>query len=121
MSQPSVARYGRGYDLDREFLDWFVAAYVGPGNSAAVPLASPVLHPVPTGLPATVILAAECDPLFDEARLYADKLSSAGIAVRLVEAPGMLHAFNELTHLIPAGAPYMAAAVAAARPFLAHP
>jgi acetyl esterase len=103
LSQPSIARYAKGYDLDREFLDWFVAAYIDRSGKAGDPLASPLLHPVPTGMPAMVILAAECDPLFDEARLYAEKLRVAGVPTTFVEAPGMVHAFNELTHLIPAG------------------
>ncbi|MGH6961345.1 MAG: alpha/beta hydrolase, partial [Dongiaceae bacterium] len=71
LSQPSIARYAKGYDLDREFLDWFVAAYIDSSGKVGDPLASPLLHPIPTGMPAMVVLAAECDPLFDEARLYA--------------------------------------------------
>jgi acetyl esterase len=51
-----------------------------------------------------IILAAECDPLFDEARLYSERLRGAGVPTTFVEAPGMVHAFNEITHLIPAGA-----------------
>jgi acetyl esterase len=103
LSQPSIARYAKGHDLDREFLDWFVAAYIGSSGKAGDPLASPLLHPIPAGMPAMVILGAECDPLFDEARLYAEKLRAADVPTTLVEAPGMVHAFNELTHLIPAG------------------
>lgn len=107
MSQPSVSRFAKGYDLDREFLDWFVAAYVGSSSDARDRLASPLLHPVPQGHPPAVILAAECDPLVDEARLYADRLRDAGVPVTVVEAPGMIHAFNEITHLIPAGEPLL--------------
>ena len=70
------------------------------------PLASPILHPVPSRLPKTFILAAECDPLRDEARVYARKLKEAKIPVSYVLAPGMIHAFNVLTHLIPAGLPH---------------
>jgi len=102
LSQPSIARYAKGYDLDREFLDWFVAAYLA-GGRADDPSASPLLHPVSAGMPAMVILAAECDPLVDEARLYAGKLRAARVPTTLIEAPGMIHAFNEITHLISAG------------------
>ena len=103
LSQPSIARYAKGHDLDREFLDWFVAAYIGASGKAGDPLASPLLHPIPAGMPAMVVLGAECDPLFDEGRLYAEKLRAARVPTTFVEAPGMVHAFNELTHLIPAG------------------
>ena len=107
LSQPSIRRYAKGYDLDREFLEWFVAAYIGDSGKATDPLASPLLQPVPAGMPALVILAAECDPLIDEARLYADKLRAARVSTTLIEAPGMIHAFNEITHLIPAGEPLL--------------
>ena len=107
MSQPSVTRFARGYDLDREFLDWFVGAYIGAAGDARHPSVSPLLHPVPQGHPPTVILAAQCDPLFDEAKLYGERLRQAGVAATVVEAPGMIHAFNEITHLIPAGAPLL--------------
>ena len=43
----------------------------------------------------------------DEARVYARKLKEAKIAVGYVLAPGMVHAFNVLTHLIPAGKPFL--------------
>lgn len=120
MSQPSVTRYGKGYDLDREFLDWFVEAYVGPAGDARHALVSPLLHPVPKGHPPAVILAAECDPLVDEARLYAERLREAGVAVTVIEAPGMVHAFNEITHLIPAGLPLLDTLHAAAARALSH-
>lgn len=115
LSQPSILRFAKGFDLDREFLEWFVGAYVGADGDAGDPLASPLLHPIPAGHPPTVILAAECDPLVDEARLYADRLRGAGIGVDLLEAPGMLHAFNEITHLIPAGDPLLPELHAAVR------
>jgi acetyl esterase len=107
LSQPSIARYAKGYDLDHEFLDWFVGAYIGNSGKAADALASPLLHPIPAGMPAMVVLGAECDPLFDEARLYAEKVRGARAPVTFVEAPGMIHAFNEITHLIPAGEPLL--------------
>jgi acetyl esterase len=52
-------------------------------------------------------MAAECDPLSDEAKFYADRLRDAAVPVTVIEAPGMIHAFNEITHLIPAGAPLL--------------
>jgi acetyl esterase/lipase len=107
LSQPSIARYAKGYDLDREFLEWFVAAYIGSSGKASDPLASPLLHAIPADMPAIIILAAECDPLFDEARLYAEKLRAARVPVTFIEAPGMIHAFNEITHLIPAAEPLL--------------
>lgn len=120
MSQPSIGRFAKDYDLDREFLDWFVAAATGPACRSNDPLVSPLLHPVPAGHPPAVVLAAECDPLIDEASLYAERLRKAGAAVQLVDAPGMIHAFNEITHLIPAGKTNLEALHAAVHASLAH-
>jgi acetyl esterase len=118
MERPSVARYARGYDLDREFLDWFAEAYVGGTGKARDELASPGLHPIPAGHPATIILAAECDPLFDEARDYANRLQAAGVETTCIEADGMIHAFNELNHLIPAAETHLARVERATRRYL---
>lgn len=120
MSQASIDRFAKGYDLDREFLDWFVAAATDPACRSDDPLVSPLLHPVPAGHPPTVVLAAECDPLVDEARLYAERLRKAGAIVQLVDAPGMIHAFNEITHLIPAGESCLDALHAAIQAGLGH-
>ncbi len=121
MSQPSVVRYGKGFDLDREFLDWFVAAYVDSAGKADDPRASPLTYRVPPSHPPTIVLGAECDPLFDEARLYAEKLRAAGVRTAFIEAPGMIHAFNEITHLIPAGAPLLQPLDAAIRSVVGSP
>jgi acetyl esterase len=109
MSQHSVLDYGEGYGQDRVDLEWFRQCYLGPDEAPDHPLASPILHPIPARLPKTFVLAAECDPLRDEARVYARMLKEAKVPVTYVMAPGMIHAFNALIHLIPGGLPQMAA------------
>jgi acetyl esterase len=53
--------------------------------------------------PPTLILAAEYDPLRDEAMDYAEKLSSQGIAVSARIEPGLVHAFCNLGGVLPQG------------------
>jgi acetyl esterase len=122
LSQPSVARYGEGYGLDREELAWYADQVLGRGHEAppndpeaappdpADPMLSPALHPPPAGFPTTRILIAGADPLRDEARLYARRLTAAGVPVTTVEAPGFPHAVNMLCHLMPAAEPFVAEA-----------
>jgi acetyl esterase len=119
LSHPSVSAHGRGYDLDREMLDWFVGAYAGSPGETESRLASPALHPISRGMPPTIILAAEHDPLVDEARHYADALRIAGAAATLIPAPGMIHAFNEIPHLVPAGGQLLQPVFAATRSVIA--
>ena len=45
------------------------------------------------GLPAAFVLAAEFDPLAQEAAEYADALRASGVPVWLRTAPGMIHGF----------------------------
>jgi acetyl esterase len=53
--------------------------------------------------PPTLILAAEYDPLRDETMDYAEKLSSQGIAVSARIEPGLVHAFCNLSGVLPQG------------------
>jgi acetyl esterase len=108
LGQHSVMDYAFGYGLERPDLDWYIDCYMGGEGRGDHPLASPVLHPIPPRLPRTVILAAECDPLRDEARLYARKLKEAGIPVGYSLAPGMIHGFNAMTHILPSALPMLA-------------
>ena len=119
LSQPSIDLFGEGYGLDRVDLEWFARHALTGGMRSDDALVSPALHDVPKSLAAgmapTVILVAECDPLRDEAYLYADRLRSAGVPVDLIAAPGMTHAFNLNLEAMPAGAETVARAVAAIR------
>lgn len=103
LSQPSVGAFASGFGLDREEIEANAEAYVGDSGDAGDPMISPALHDPPRGFPATRILAAECDPLRDEARLFARRLGRAGVPVDLIEAPGMIHAFDLWLHAMPAG------------------
>lgn len=113
--EPSVTVFGAGYGLDRDELEWFARGYLGATAGAADPLISPALHPVPAQMPPTIILAAECDPLVDEAKTYTRRLEEAGAPVMLYPAPGMIHAFNTLVHLIPEGERHLKPVEAAMR------
>ena len=52
-----------------------------------------------SGLPPTVAIAAECDPLADDARLYAQKISAAGGTAFWFEDKGLVHAHLRARHM----------------------
>jgi acetyl esterase len=62
-----------------------------------------------TGAPPALIHTAEYDPLRDEGALYARALAGAGVPVRHLSHPGMIHHFYGLGAVIPAAQTALAA------------
>ncbi|HUC05987.1 MAG TPA: alpha/beta hydrolase [Acidimicrobiales bacterium] len=100
LSSPSVERFRNGFVLDYEELVWCMDLYMN-GHDPRDPLASPVFAPDVSGLPPAVILTAECDPLTDDGRRYAELLRTAGVPVLHREFAGHLHGSHGLTALLP--------------------
>ena len=63
--------------------------------------AAPLLEDNFAGLPPTLTIAAECDPLADDARLYRDQIINAGGVAIFVEEPGMVHGYLRARHRVP--------------------
>lgn len=101
--------------LDSATQRWLAAA---PAFSAAVPmavmrsatdarekynpLASPSAAASLRGLPDTLILSCECDPLRDEGEEYARRLALDGGNVRLERLAGTIHGAMHMTAVTPA-------------------
>jgi acetyl esterase len=58
-----------------------------------LPYVSPLRATSLQGLPATLVICAEIDPLLHENREYGRRLEQAGIPVELLVYPGMFHGF----------------------------
>lgn len=54
-----------------------------------------------SGLPATMVMAAECDPLSDDAAHYHAALTAAGVPSRLHIEAGLVHGFLRARHDVP--------------------
>lgn len=91
------------YVLTRNFLMKCKALYLGEEGSSLDPYASPLLGDLHTGMPRALVITAQCDPLRDEGRAYAEKMADNGIDVTYLEYEGMIHAFIPLYPLIPQG------------------
>ena len=89
----SRLRYAEGYWLTEETMQWFWDQYLVREVDALNPYASPLLASSFAGLPPSFVLLAECDILFDEGLLYAQKLRDAGVAVEVQTYAGMIHGF----------------------------
>jgi acetyl esterase len=71
------------------------------GGRPASELAAPLLADWLGGLPPALILTAGCDPLRDDARRYAARLSDEGTDVDSAEYPGAVHAFLNFCGALP--------------------
>jgi acetyl esterase/lipase len=86
----SWERLGQDYLLTRGQLQWALEQYA-PGVSPTEPLLSPLAAESLRGLPPALVMTGEYDPLKDEGAAYAERLREAGVAVDLVEVPGLIH------------------------------
>lgn len=97
----------------------FWADYLGDIPPTDAPLARLLGRQDLAGLPPATIVVAEHDPLRDEGVAYAEKLRDAGVAVDLIEAPGMIHGFFGMTQIVPDATEWTRAAASRLRGALA--
>jgi acetyl esterase len=80
--------------LTRAKMEWYWSQYLGE-QERGNPLVSLVDADI-RGLPRTLIIVAECDPLRDEGAKYAERLRQQGNDVSLVSYDGAFHGFLSL-------------------------
>jgi acetyl esterase len=97
----SYTANGDGYLLTARDMHWFWRCYLGSAGDPTDPLASPLQAPDLTGLPPTLIITAEFDPLRDEAEAYAQRLAAADVPVDVHRFDRMLHGFLGMDALVP--------------------
>ena len=95
------AHGGKGGFLSLDAMQRFWADYLGGRDPREAPLAALLRRDDLSGLAPATVIVAEHDPLRDEGAAYAAKLTEAGGAAELVEAPGMIHGFFGMTELVP--------------------
>ncbi|MEM6683905.1 MAG: alpha/beta hydrolase [Pseudomonadota bacterium] len=100
---PSFEAHVDGKLLERNAIDFFANAYVPEGTDPQDPRLSPLYAALDKTVPPAVIAVAELDPLHDEGIAYAQKLKSAGVAVSVLDEPGLIHGFYTLRGALPAG------------------
>jgi len=96
----SYHRFGTGFGLTHEGMQWLWSQYLPDPAAAVHPHVSPLRMHNPAGLPATYVMVAEYDVLRDEGEAFARRLREAGVDTTLRVCAGMNHGFLKYTHAI---------------------
>ena len=100
LTTPSWRNYDGYLMLKEEFLigrDFYLNSEEEQWHPYAAPSLAPDLH----GLPPTLIITAECDPVRDAGEHYGRRLQQAGVPVIISRYDGMAHNFMALRALVP--------------------
>lgn len=100
LSKPSINMPETECLVPRADLAWYYREYCGTDRDPRDARVSPLWAEDVSGLPRTLIIAAEYDTLRDEAAAYAEKLRSAGIDVTYSCYAGMVHGFLGMGGLV---------------------
>lgn len=103
LSHPSIEQFAEGYFLTKKLMQWFLNHYIPSPQAVYDPYVSPLFAEDLSDLPPTWLATAAFDPLRDEGRAYAKKLTIAGNKVIHKEYPGMIHGFFALPRLSRSG------------------
>lgn len=87
----SYVENARGYSLETRLMHWFWDQYVPDEARRTDPYASPRHATDLRGLPATIIMTTELDPLRDEGEAYAARLRESDVPVTSFRVGGQIH------------------------------
>ena len=87
-SSPSYLDFATGYGFTRDKSLWYFSQYLPGGIDRGNPRVSPLFEPDLSGLPPTLVITAECDPLRDEGERYADAIRAAWRRRHIATLPG---------------------------------
>jgi Esterase/lipase len=99
--QESKTRYGQGYGLTLNSMEYYAQQYFNTVEERADWRASPLRRDDLSGQPDALVLTAGYDPLVDEGEAYALRLAQAGVRVTLKRFPGQIHGFISRGGMIP--------------------
>ena len=95
-------RFAQDRILSRKTIQWFYQQYLqNPADKSDFRYA-PLLAENLSGLPPTLLILADHDPLYDEGLAYGERLRAAGNDIEIITYPGMVHAFFSMSNAVDA-------------------
>ncbi len=98
MDNPSIDENGTGFLLETSKVEWYFDSYFQHNEPRKN--VSPLFMQMAANMPETLIFSAGCDPLRDEAFVYAKALQAVGVKVEHHSFDGMIHAYMLLDSLV---------------------
>ena len=98
----SYEEFADGYMLTRKSMQWYWDQYLADPEDGAEVRASPMRADDLAGLPPSLVITAEFDPLRDEGETFAAKLQASGVDVRHSRYEGTIHGFFRMGAVIDA-------------------
>ncbi|UWQ31219.1 alpha/beta hydrolase [Leisingera sp. M527] len=100
VNQGSYIEHAKAPMLTRED----VLFYMDIRTDGAAPQDDPLLTPLAdsdfAGLPPTVLVTADCDPVRDDSRDYSDRVQEAGGKAHWINEPGLIHGYLRARHSV---------------------
>ena len=99
-STPSREKWGKGYLLDAELIEWFLNHYC-PNEDRSNPRISPLLSSTCDNQPPAMVITAGMDSHLDEGRQYVKRFEEADVPVDHFHIAPMIHGFLTLYGALP--------------------
>lgn len=113
----SYATHAHAPMLTASDVEFYATIRHGGAEPAPDPSFAPLSDSDFSGLPPTLAIAAECDPLADDAPAYAARITAAGGWARAVTEPGLVHGYLRARATVPRAAASFARIIAALSAF----
>ena len=97
---PSHAENAQGYLLTADTMNYFTGHYIADATQYDDWRASPLLHDNLANLPPALVITAGFDPLRDEGKAYAERLTAAGNRASYVCFERQIHGFITMGKLL---------------------
>ena len=92
-TRPSFTEHAHAPGLTTADVAFYHRVYGGAGDVSADPRFAPLADADFSGLPSTVVVTADCDPLRDDAPAYCEALTKAGVRACWINEAGLIHGY----------------------------
>jgi acetyl esterase len=99
MNSESYVKYAQAKPLNKAMMGWFIKNYASEAQSGDPRLS--LVKANLKGLPKTLIIGAEIDPLQTEGKILSDKLKDAGVDTDYKLYDGVTHEFFGMATVVP--------------------